>query len=243
MSSTLGSISSVRGCTEEEVAKYSSFGIEGTSWLAFRDIPELVKKYRIGPKTLDYGCGSGRSTRFLKSLSLSPIGADICPKFLKEALQHNDDLDYLFIKNSEVPVIDEYFDFVFSSFVLLMVPSRNEMIAILGEIRRVMKDGAYFVILTGSEEIHRPDRDWVSYETDFVENYRLGSGSVSKLRIREAGMTFTDYNWLNEDYIQAIKDSGFELLETFSPLGKETDPIRWKMETSYSPYTVYVLRK
>ena len=47
---------------------YASIGIEGTYYLAFRDLPEILAAHVSGRRALDFGCGAGRSTRFLIQL-------------------------------------------------------------------------------------------------------------------------------------------------------------------------------
>ncbi len=228
---------------KQSFLKYSNFGIEGTSWLAFREIKKILKHYKCGKRALDYGCGAGRSTRYLKSLGVNPIGVDICPKILEEALKFDEELNYFLINNARVPVINNYFDLVFSSFTLIMVSSKLEMSLIVQEMHRILKKGGLCIIITGSEELHCPNKVWNSYDTDFPENYNLRSGSMAKLKIKEVDVIFTDYNWLNEDYVEIIEGNGFQILETLSPLGKGNDPYPWFSEKDTSPYLIYVARK
>jgi len=54
----------------KHASQYAEFGIDNTNYLAFRDIPQLIQKHAKGVAALDYGCGAGRSTRFLKNLGL-----------------------------------------------------------------------------------------------------------------------------------------------------------------------------
>src|ERR1044071_1040587 len=61
----------------KHASKYAELGIEDTNYLAFRDIPQLIQKHAKGMDALDYGCGAGRSTRFLKNLGLHVVGVDI----------------------------------------------------------------------------------------------------------------------------------------------------------------------
>ena len=66
----------------KHATEYSELGIDGTFYLGFRDVPKLIKKYVKGTQALDYGCGPGRSTRFLKSLGFDVIGVDISSDML-----------------------------------------------------------------------------------------------------------------------------------------------------------------
>ena len=46
-------------------AAYADLEFPGTYYLAFRDLPELLGTPTSGSKALDFGCGAGRSVRFL----------------------------------------------------------------------------------------------------------------------------------------------------------------------------------
>jgi SAM-dependent methyltransferase len=65
-------------------ASYDQLEYPATYHLAFRDIPELVKRHAPaqGRRALDFGCGAGRSTRFLKQLGYEACGADISAAML-----------------------------------------------------------------------------------------------------------------------------------------------------------------
>jgi len=54
-----------------------SAGVSGTYYLAYRDLPALIQQHVPGRRALDFGCGAGRSTRFLQRLGFQVFGADI----------------------------------------------------------------------------------------------------------------------------------------------------------------------
>jgi ubiquinone/menaquinone biosynthesis C-methylase UbiE len=156
--------------SQENAKKYAKFGIEGTSWLSFRDVPFYVKKYVKGKKTLDLGCGAGRSTWFLKSLGLDVVGVDICEQYLKEAVFIDPNTHFFLLEKGKIPSIENSYDFVFSSFVLIMIPTKEELQNTVKEVCRVLKKDGIFIVITGSEEMHSIDKKWLSYETNFSEN-------------------------------------------------------------------------
>ena len=53
---------------------YSRLEFPGTYSLAFRDLPGLLAKHVSGRRAVDFGCGAGRSTRFLRTLGFEVIG-------------------------------------------------------------------------------------------------------------------------------------------------------------------------
>lgn len=229
--------------SQKNVSQYSKFKITGTSWLSFRDVPIFIKKYVKGNKALDYGCGAGRSTRFLQNLGLKTIGVDISKKFITEANNLDKKNHYFLIKSGEIPVVNKSYDFIFSSHVFLMIPTKKKISTVLKEFHRVLKKDGIAIIVTGSEEMHSPKRKWVSYETNFPENQKLFSGSIAKLLIKEVNAVFYDYNWTNKDYCNLFKEHGFKILEIHFPLGKENEGYKWLSEKTVSPYILYVIQK
>lgn len=222
---------------------YSKFGFTGTSSLAFSEIPSLLKKYAKGRKALDLGCGTGRSTQFLDDQGFITKGVDKCPFFLEQAKQKFPQKNKFFLtEDDSIPFGDEVFDVVFSSFVLLMISSKGKMKALCREVFRVLKPNGAFIIITGNEYMHSPKMNWVSYETDFLENYDLKRGSPAKLMIKNNGTIFNDYNWLDEDYVESLEVSGFDVKEIISPKAPP-DEENWLSEREYSPFLIYVAKK
>ncbi len=148
--------------------EYAELEIEGTFYLAFRDIANLLNRYAKGKKALDYGCGAGRSTRYLKKLGYDTIGVDISPDMLKHAQLEDGFGEYYQIKSGQLPFDDMSFEIVFSSFVLLEVPSKEEMKEILLEMERVTKKNGTIVIVTSIAESYKGN--WISFSFDFPEN-------------------------------------------------------------------------
>ena len=64
---------------------YARLDFPGSYYLAFRDIPALIGDVTTGLVALDFGCGAGRSTRFLARLGFHVTGVDISPEMLAQA--------------------------------------------------------------------------------------------------------------------------------------------------------------
>ena len=70
---------------EKRAKAYSKLEFQNTYYLAFRDLPEIFKKYVQGRTAIDFGCGAGRSTRFLQAHGFSTVGIDISKEMIENA--------------------------------------------------------------------------------------------------------------------------------------------------------------
>lgn len=178
---------------------YASLGFDGTYYLAFRDVPDLADKYVRGKTALDYGCGTGRSTRFLKSLGFHTVGVDISVDMLREARQQDALGEYRAVQTAALPFNDSSFDLIFSSFVFIEVPTREEIVAILREMKRALKPDGCILVVTAPADGAKGE--WVSFTSDFPENKKpKKSGDTVKTQIRGTDIVLHDYYWSNDDY-------------------------------------------
>jgi len=222
-------------------SEFAKIDIEGTDYLAFRDTGELLSRYAKGKRALDYGCGTGRSTRFLKKLGFDTVGIDIIQNMLQQAKLKDKLGEYLHIK-SHLPFRDSLFDIIFFSFVLVAISSKEEMKNILLEAKRVLKEEGIIVITVTAAESYQ--RKWESWFFDFPENKTtLVSGNKVKILFRGTNVVLYDYYWTDEDYRQLFNDVGLKIFETYRPLGRDEDPFEWLDETTISPIIIYILGK
>src|SRR5215475_10278988 len=85
---------------EERASAYATLEFPGTYYLAFRDLPALIRRNNHGSRALDFGCGTGRSTRFLKNLGLNVVGADVSQAMLDHARALDPSGEYHLIRNN-----------------------------------------------------------------------------------------------------------------------------------------------
>ena len=64
---------------------YAKLEFPGTYYLAYRDLPAIIAEHVKGKKAIDFGCGTGRSTRFLQKLGFDAIGIDISADMINKA--------------------------------------------------------------------------------------------------------------------------------------------------------------
>jgi SAM-dependent methyltransferase len=228
---------------EKHAGDYAELGMEGTQYLAFRDIPMLIGESAGSvDSALDYGCGAGRSTRFLKRLGLNAVGADVSREMLDEARSKDQSGEYRHIQSGVLPFEDGAFDLVFSSFVFLEVSRIEEIENILKEMKRVLRKGGTIMFVTTSMEV--PEGSWVSMSYAFPENDRpLHSGDTVKLLLHGIDVVLYDYYWTDDDFRRAAERAGLTLVRLHKPLGSVEDSIEWRDETKVSPIAIYVLSK
>jgi SAM-dependent methyltransferase len=80
---------------------YSKLEFPGTYYLAFRDLLAIIAQYVDGKEALYFGCGSGRSTRFLGRLGFKAIGIDIAAEMVRRAREIDPEGDYCVIKEGD----------------------------------------------------------------------------------------------------------------------------------------------
>jgi ubiquinone/menaquinone biosynthesis C-methylase UbiE len=229
----------------ERAEAYAKLEFPGTYYLAYRDLPEIIAEYVRGMRAVDFGCGAGRSTRFLKQLGFDAVGLDISDEMLTRARASDPQGRYVRIEgDSFVPVEDGTIDLILSAFTFDNIPTEQKKVNIFREMRRVLNPEGKIVNLVSSPEIYR--HEWASFSTkDFPENRNARCGDVVKIintDIRDR-RPVEDILWPDEDYRRVYHEAGLEVVEMRKPLGKTTEPIQWVNETRIAPWVVYVLKK
>src|SRR5450755_579663 len=102
---------------------YSTLQFANTYFLAYRDLPAIIAEYVTGKSALDFGCGTGRSTRFLQMLGFDVIGVDISEEMVRIARDTDPSGDYRLIPGDDFTGLSVgNFDLVLSAFTLDNIP-------------------------------------------------------------------------------------------------------------------------
>ena len=217
----------------EEASKYAQISLQGdgTLFLSFRDLELIIHQHFPNSlfqslNAVDYGCGAGRSARYLKSLGITKVdGFDISEDMIKQAQELDPLGNYTKISSAEIPVSDSIYDLAFMSFVTVAIDKKNEISRVFKEINRILKKGGQILSLTLSETFWNPKRQWVTYKQDYPENYSPVSGQKSRLTINSVNLELTDYYWKEKDIIDCAKEADLSLTKIYHPLGKMEDGI------------------
>jgi SAM-dependent methyltransferase len=222
---------------------YANLEFPGTYYLAYRDLPVILRNHTVGRKALDFGCGTGRSTRFLRNLGYEAVGVDISGQMLEHARKGDPDGDYRFVPDGDLNCLlpDEY-DLILAVFTFDNIPTLGKKVAIFESLRRALKDRGCIVSLVSSPEIYV--HEWSSFSTkEFPENRYAKSGEKVRIIMLdvEDRRPVEDILCTDEDYREVFRLAGLTQIKKYQPLGKSDEPIDWVNETSISPWSIYVL--
>ncbi len=67
---------------------YATLEFANTYYLAYRDLPKILAECVTGTRALDFGCGTGRSTRFLQKLGFNVTGVDVSEYIAADRPRH-----------------------------------------------------------------------------------------------------------------------------------------------------------
>ncbi len=224
---------------------YATLEFDGTYHLAFRDLPELIRAHVRGRRALDFGCGAGRSTRFLQRLGFATVGVDIAPQMLAIARERDPGGEYHLVAEGDLgPLAGAAFDLVLCAFPFDNVPSRALKLRILGGLRDLVAPGGALINLVSSPEIYL--HEWASFSTRaFVdENRRARPGDV--VRIVTTAMADArpcdDVLFPEPEYRALHSEAGFDTLLVHKPLARPDEPGAWREETRIAPWHLHVLK-
>jgi ubiquinone/menaquinone biosynthesis C-methylase UbiE len=224
---------------------YAKLELPGTYYLAYRDLPKIIFEHVKGRKAIDFGCGAGRSTRFLQKLGFNTVGVDISPDMIKKAREIDPEGDYRLIKESGFHQFkDSTYDLALSAFTFDNIPTMEMKVKNFTGLRRLLKSEGRLVSVVSSPEIYV--HEWASFSTkDYPENKNAKSGDKVKIIQTdiEDKRPVEDVVWTDEYYQETYKRAGLEMVRTYKPLAKENEPYKWVNETKIAPWVIYVLKR
>lgn len=228
----------------ERAKAYSKLEFPGTYYLAFRDLPAIIAEHVSGRRALDFGCGAGRSTRFLKSLGFSATGIDLSSSMINLAASLDPEGKYLLVESGDFSALEAAsFDLIFSGFAFDNIPDAQHRSRLLRGLGRMLNPEGRIILLGSTPEIYV--HEWASFSThDFPENRLAKSGETVRIIMKDVAdqRPIVDLVWFHEDYLKLFAASGLELVAHFLPLGHEDEPYPWLSEITIAPWVIYVLR-
>lgn len=224
---------------------YAKLEFPGTYYLAYRDLPNIIFEHVKGRKALDFGCGAGRSTRFLQKLGFNTAGVDISPDMIKKAREIDPKGDYRLIEESNFRQFEESaYDLVLSVFTFDNIPTMEKKVKNFTGLRRLLNSDGRLISVVSSPEIYV--HEWASFSTkDYPGNKHAESGDKVKIIQTdiEDKRPVEDVVWTDEYYQETYKRAGLEMIRTYKPLAKEDEPYEWVNEKKIAPWVIYVLER
>ncbi len=224
---------------------YARLEFPNTYYLAYRDLPEIISRHVTGKKAIDFGCGTGRSSRFLKQLGFNVTGIDISADMLAIARKIDSAGDYQLVSNGEYAHLGlQQFDLVQAIFTFDNIPGWENRTNILIGLRDLLKPNGKIICLDSTPELYI--NEWASFTTkDFPANWTAKTGDIvlDIMLDVEDKRPVEDIFWSNEDYQKLFTITGLEIEAIYKPLGREDEPYKWVSETRIAPWMIFVLKK
>ena len=222
---------------------YATLEFANTYYLAYRDLPAIMSEHVTGTKALDFGCGTGRSTRFLRKLGFNVTGVDISEDMLRVARTLDPSGDYRIVPGDNLTEFaPETFDMIVSLFTFDNIPSAAK-VQIFSDLRKLLRPTGTIVSVVSSPEIYT--HEWASFTTkDFPENAAASSGDVVRIIVtdHQDRRPVEDILWTDESYRDVYRQASLQAIQVFKPLAKGDEPYSWVSETKIAPWVIYVLR-
>ena len=229
----------------ERARAYAALEFPGTYYLAYRDLPAIIAQHVTGKRALDFGCGAGRSTRFLANLGFDAVGIDISASMIDLAAKADPKGSYRLVAAGDFSAFaPTSFDLIFSAFAFDNIPDAANRAVLLRGLRELLKDNGRIILLGSTPEIYQ--HEWASFTTrDFPENRNARSGGTVRIVMKDVAdaRPVIDIVWSHQDYLKLFAASALELIAQSTPLGRDDEPCDWLSETSVAPWVIYVLSK
>ena len=224
-------------------AAYDQLELGGTYDLVFRNLPELLKRHAEGARAVDFGCGTGRSTRFLQELGFTTTGIDISEEMVTIARNRDPDGTYAVIQDGEFSALPVGgFDLVQSAFTFDNIPGFDRKVRLFSGLKSLLADGATLLNIVSTPEIYL--HEWASFSTqEYSQNRQARCGDVVRIITTDYSdaRPVEDILWPHEDYLKVYQEAGLEVVEVTRPLAVGDETVAWQSELHVAPWAIYVL--
>lgn len=221
---------------------YAALEWTGTYHLVRRELPEVLRAHVTGRRAIDFGCGTGRTARLLRSLGFEVTGVDISPSMVARAKQLDPAGDYRLLGDGGLAELGlGPVDLVLAAFPFDNTPA-PEKARLLGELRGQLAPGGRLVNVVSAPEIYT--HEWASFTTrDFPENRAARDGDVVRIVTREfsTGRPCEDILCSDGAYRGLYEQAGLAVLAVSRPLARGDEDLPWVSETRVAPWVIWVL--
>ncbi|HYW41056.1 MAG TPA: class I SAM-dependent methyltransferase [Terriglobales bacterium] len=223
---------------------YATLEFKNTYHLAYRDIPAILSAHVHGRKSVDFGCGTGRSTRFLRQLGFEVTGVDIAEDMIRKARELDPSGDYRLVPGDDLGSFPSgMYDLVLAAFTFDNIAGRDNKVRILLDLGRLLNREGKLVLIVSRPEIYT--HEWASFSTrDFPENQMAKSGDKVHIIVTDHSDSrpVEDILWTDEAYREVFEEARLQAIQKYEPLARGDEPYRWVRELQIAPWAVYVLK-
>src|SRR3974377_1008649 len=141
---------------------YSQLEFENTYPLACRDLPEISRRHVSGTgAAVDFGCGTGRSTRFISNLGFETVGIDISPEMVAKARELDSTGDYRVVPGDDFSELPQHaYDLALSLFTVDNIPAEGKL-RLLRQLANLLNASGKILSVVSSPEIYL--HEWASF--------------------------------------------------------------------------------
>ncbi|HTS38110.1 MAG TPA: class I SAM-dependent methyltransferase [Candidatus Solibacter sp.] len=227
----------------EYASHYARLEWTGTYYLIYRDLPDILRRHVSGVRALDFGCGTGRSTRLLRSLGYNTVGVDIAQSMIEGATKLDPDGTYRLLAEGDLECLGaNSFDLILASFPFDNTPAQ-EKDRLFPILARLLHPGGHLVNIVSDPSIYV--HEWASFTTiDFLEKNKAARDGDDVLIITrefETDQPARDIVCTAESYRELYRRAGLKTRGEYRPLGRPEDGVAYVCETEISPWVIYVL--
>jgi SAM-dependent methyltransferase len=220
---------------------YDTLGIDGTTYEIGFEAVRLALGDIQGRVFLDFGCGTGRSAAFLKSLGAGRVyGVDRDQDMIGKALARRLD-GVVFTRIDEViPLPDESVDGAVSLNVFTEIRTLAEMGGICREVARTVRPGRPFIVESTNPLAF--GHTFRSYRYPVSGELRSGQVTPCIVTTSAGELVINDTYWTEDDYASALREAGLTITAIDYPMPR--DPSAWSTdEAELSPCIVLTATK
>jgi len=222
---------------------YAQLEFANTYYLAYRDLPDIVRQHVTGTKAIDFGCGTGRSTRFARQLGFHVVGVDIAPEMIAKAREMDPAADYRLVTDDDLSEFQTgSYDLVLSMFTFDNIPGFETKVRLFRDLGALLNASGKIINVVSSPEIYT--HEWASFSTkDYPENRFARPGETVRIITTDFAdrRPAEDILWPDESYREVYARAHLKPVATYKPLAKGDEPYQWVNETKIAPWVIYVL--
>ncbi|MBZ5550676.1 MAG: class I SAM-dependent methyltransferase [Acidobacteriia bacterium] len=224
---------------------YAQLEFANTYYLAYRDLPAIVRDHVTGTRAIDFGCGTGRSTRFVRQLGFDATGVNIAPEMIAKAREVDPAGVYRLVSDDDLSELQaSAYDLVLSVFTFDNIPGFDTKVRLFHDLGALLNAFGKMISVVSSPDIYV--HEWASFSTkDYSENRSAQSGDLVRIITTDFADSrpAEDVLWTDESYRDVYVRAGLRLVATYKPLAKGDEPYKWVNETKIAPWVIYVLRQ